>query len=76
MDVTSTALTAAWLDAVRRAQSEPVQRLARVAPQTAPAYDERMLTDAIERVLESGGMRPQTDRPAPAANGHKVDIRV
>ena len=34
MDPISTALTAAWLDAVRRTQSERVQRLEEIMPQS------------------------------------------
>lgn len=58
MDPISTALTAAWLDAVRRVQSDRVQRLEEVMPDAKPAHDERGLTDAIERGLKSGGAAP------------------
>ena len=58
MDPISTALTAAWLDAVRRVQSDRVQRLEEIMPEARPAHDERALTDAIERGLKSGGAAP------------------
>jgi hypothetical protein len=58
MDPISTALAAAWLDAVRRVQSVRVQRLEQVMPQSQPAHAERGLTDAIERGLKSGGAAP------------------
>jgi hypothetical protein len=58
MDPISTALTAAWLDAVRRVQSDRVQRLEEIMPDAKPAHDERGLTDAIERGLKSGGAAP------------------
>jgi hypothetical protein len=58
MDPISTALTAAWLDAVRRVQSDRVQRLAEIMPDAKPRHDERGLTDAIERGLKSGGAAP------------------
>jgi hypothetical protein len=58
MDPISTALTAAWLDAVRRAQSERVQKLEEIAPGARVAHDERGLTDAIERGIKSGGAAP------------------
>jgi hypothetical protein len=58
MDPISTALTAAWLDAVRRVQSERVQRLEDVMPQSQPAHGERTLTDVIASGIESGGAAP------------------
>ena len=38
MDPISTALTAAWLDAVRRVQSDRVQRLEEIMPDARPAH--------------------------------------
>ena len=55
MDPISTALTAAWLDAVRRVQSERVQDLERLLPQGSEVAT---LTDAIEAALKSGGAAP------------------
>jgi hypothetical protein len=60
MDPISTALTAAWLDAVRRVQSDRVQHLEDVMPQSKPAHDERTLTDVIASGIESGGAAPST----------------
>ena len=36
MDPIATALTAAWLDAVRRVQSERIQRLEEIMPDASP----------------------------------------
>jgi hypothetical protein len=58
MDPISTALTAAWLDAVRRVQSERVQHLEEAMPQSQPARGERTLTDVIASGIESGGAAP------------------
>ena len=58
MDPISTALMAAWLKAVRRVQSDRVQRLEEIMPDARPAHDECGLTDAIERGLKSGGAAP------------------
>jgi hypothetical protein len=58
MDPISTALTVAWLDAVRRVQSERVQHLEEVMPQSQPARGERTLTDVIASGIESGGAAP------------------
>lgn len=55
MDPVSIALSTAWLDAVRRAQSESAQRLEEVAPHPR---NERSLTQIIEGALKSGGMKP------------------
>lgn len=77
MDPISTALTAAWLDALRRAQSANIQRLQQIAPQTKPDYAERTLTDVIERGLKSGGAAPQQAQSvAQTGKIHKVDIRI
>lgn len=81
MDPISSALTVAWLDALRRAQSANVQRLQQVAPQTKPSYSERTLTDVIERGLKLGGAAPQQTQSVDQANntqkvGQLVDIRV
>lgn len=61
MDPISTALTAAWLDAVRRTQSESVQRLHEAMPQSKPSRAERGLTDVIASGLESGGAAPLSE---------------
>jgi hypothetical protein len=58
MDPISTALTAAWLDAVRRVQSDRVQRFEEAMPQSKPTRDERGLSDVIASGLESGGAAP------------------
>lgn len=86
MDPVSMALTTAWLDAVRRIQSEQIQRYLQQSPQAAPSRDERTLTDVIERVLKSGGAGPeQAPGPAPEAEdqqqpqqqaAHRVDMLV
>ncbi|CAL8974358.1 hypothetical protein GJ689_16395 [Rhodoplanes serenus] len=66
MEIT-TGLTAAWLDAVRRAQSDMSRRVQKQAPDTAPSYHERTLTDVIERAVKSGGAAPVAESQAPAA---------
>lgn len=66
MEIT-TGLTAAWLDAVRRAQSDMTQRFAKQAPDTAPSYQERTLTDVIERAVKSGGAVPPPESKPDAA---------
>lgn len=79
MDPVSTALTAAWLDAVRRVQSQQLQELAQIAPQTQPSYDERTLTDVIEGALKSGGAGPvvnDTARAREQQQGQFVDRLV
>ena len=78
MDTISTALSAAWLDAVRRAQSEMYRNLTKQLPQTAPSYPERKLTDVIERALIHGGLEPdrRTAKPAKGEPGHIVDRLV
>jgi hypothetical protein len=75
MDPISTALTAAWLDAVRRVQSDRVQRLEEIMPQSKPARDERTLTDVIASGLQGGGAEPSAEHePGPAAPKRLVDI--
>ncbi len=83
MDPIATALTAAWLDAVRRVQSERVQRLEEIMPQPASPDGARPLTDAIEGGLKAGGAAPlnesDTDqRPATDARPtiHLIDVLV
>ncbi|RAI45742.1 hypothetical protein [Rhodoplanes roseus] len=66
MEIT-TGLTAAWLDAVRRAQSDMTQRFAKVAPDTASSYQERTLTDVIERAVKAGGATPPPESKPPSA---------
>ena len=78
MDPVSIALTTAWLDAVRRVQSEDLQRYLQQSPQAAPARDERTLTDVIERVIKDGGASP-SQAPGSVAqpqSPHQVDLRV
>jgi hypothetical protein len=70
MDAISTALTTAWLEAVRRVQSArpPVQQ---VAP------DERTLTDAMEAALRHGGLDSKDAQWVdPAAPGQVLDRRA
>jgi hypothetical protein len=78
MDTTSTALTGAWLDAVRRAQSEMVQRLAQIAPQSRPSRAERTLSDVIESAVQSGGAAPPRQSAVESASSpqRSVDKRV
>jgi len=80
MDPIATALTAAWLDAVRRVQSERVQNLEDLMPPTGPA---QTLTEAIEGGLTSGGAAPlkasDTDGGDAASRRpslHLVDVLV
>ncbi len=83
MDPIATALAAAWLDAVRRVQSDRVQRLDRLMPEP-PLSDERQLTDIIEGGLESAGAAPprQADTDQRANDRHErpsihlVDVLV
>jgi hypothetical protein len=76
MEIT-TGLTAAWLDAVRRAQSDMTQRFARQAPDTAPTYRERTLTDVIERAVKSGGAAPPPEsKPVAAQTGTATEKTV
>jgi hypothetical protein len=65
MDPIATALAAAWLDAVRRVQSDRVQRLEQIMPEPPQASGERQLTDIIEGGLAGAGAAP----PRPAENG-------
>jgi hypothetical protein len=83
MDPISTALTAAWLDAVRRVQSDSVQRLEEIMPDAKPSHDERGLTDAIERGLKSGGAAPlavaeseRSDGPETGLTTRLLDVLV
>lgn len=57
----TTGLTAAWLDAVRRAQSDMTQRYARQVPESQPSYQERTLGDVIERAVKAGGAAPPAE---------------
>jgi hypothetical protein len=72
MDTIATALSASWLDAVRRAQSAMHRNLAEKLPQTRASHPERKLTDVIERALIHGGLEPDK-RVDPAPSGHLVD---
>jgi hypothetical protein len=71
MDPISTALTAAWLDAVRRVQSDRVQRLEEIDPNAKPSRAERSLTDVIASGLESGGAAPIAPVEAEAGEGDR-----
>ncbi len=79
MDPIATALAAAWLDAVRRVQSDRVQRLDRLMPEPPSASGERQLTDIIEGGLESGGAAPRqadTDRPTHDRKDERPSIHL
>jgi hypothetical protein len=70
MDAISTALTNAWLEAVRRVQSgrPPTQQVAR---------DERTMIDAMEAALRHGGVDPWVALgAAPPPPGQVLDRRV
>jgi hypothetical protein len=69
MDAISTALTNAWLEAVRRVQSArpQMQQVAR---------DERTLTDAIESALRHGGLDSADAHRGDPAPGRVLDRRV
>jgi hypothetical protein len=70
MDAISTALTAAWLDAVRRVQS------AQPLTQTV-GRDERTLTDVMEAALRHGGLDSKEQQWVdPTAPGQVLDKRV
>ncbi len=83
MDPIATALTAAWLDAVRRVQSERIQRLEAIMPQPSSADGALPLTEAIEGGLKSGGAAPltksdtdQRTTPDVRPSIHLVDVLV
>ena len=77
MDPVSTALSAVWLDALRRAQSPTIQRPQQIAPSTHPNRSERSLTDIIESGLKHGGATPlSADFTAVTNQGRKVDLLV
>lgn len=61
----TTGLTAAWLDAVRRAQSDMTQRYVRQVPESQPSYQERTLGDVIERAIKAGGAAPPAESRPP-----------
>ncbi|HVY57199.1 MAG TPA: hypothetical protein VHA77_05055 [Xanthobacteraceae bacterium] len=76
MDPTSTALTVAWLDAFRRAQSADLQRFLQKVPQAQPSRADRTLTDVIQSAITAGGAGPQQVAPVdatPDASPHVVD---
>ncbi|HVX91897.1 MAG TPA: hypothetical protein VG985_01605 [Xanthobacteraceae bacterium] len=74
MDTTSLALSVAWLDAFRRAQSEMLQRFVRQVPQAQPSRADRMLTDVIQSAIAQGGAGPQQVTPAASrSSAHLVD---
>jgi hypothetical protein len=73
MDIISTALTQAWLDAVRRAQSERLRSFREQAPEASVSASERTLTEVIESALVRGGVQPpETLAPADSA-ANQVD---
>jgi hypothetical protein len=78
MDPVSTALTTAWLDAVRRVQAEALRHQRHPSLEIETQRDELALTDVIENTLRAGGAADQaTDgwrRPAPTAES--IDILV
>lgn len=76
MDPISTSLSVAWLDALRRAQSDVVQRLQKVAPQTKAGYSERTLTDVIESGLKHGGVTPKANAVNATGKGQRINILV
>jgi len=70
MDVASSALSNAWLQAVVRIHS------GRTDP-TPVRWDERTMTDVIERALRHGNVEPQqADAVAPLSPGAVVDRLV
>ena len=80
MDPIATSFTVAWLDAVRRVQSERIQNLEEVMPQSAPSD---RLTDIIEGGLKSGGAAPlmesdtdQRSKTDTRPSIHLVDVLV
>jgi hypothetical protein len=76
MDPISTALTAAWLDAVRRVQSDRVQRLEEIMPDAKPSRAERTLTDVIASGLQSGGAAPPVTDETEKGDDTGPKIRV
>jgi hypothetical protein len=68
MDVSATALTAAWLDAVRRTQSETGELPARISA-------EKTMTDVIESALRHGGSDSHDPDWRPP-HGGTLDVRV
>jgi hypothetical protein len=70
MDITSAALTNAWLQAVSRIQSQQT-------PGPPVPREERTMTDVIEGVLRSGGLDSQDPQwEDPSHPGHVVDRTV
>jgi hypothetical protein len=59
MDPTSTALSASWLNAVNRIQSQGPRDVAQDAPDSQPAQPQRTLTDVIEHALITAGAGAQ-----------------
>ena len=78
MDPLSTALTTAWLDAVRRVQAEALRHQRHPVPAIETRRDDLALTDVIENTLRAGGAADRAldgwKRPAPSAES--VDILV
>jgi hypothetical protein len=78
MDPIATALTAAWLDAVRRVQSERTQNVEQLMPKQGSSDQ---LTDVMEGGLKSGGAAPLNESDAqqqvetgPRPSLHLVDL--
>ena len=67
MDPISTALTVAWLDAVRRLQSEALAAERSLVPPVADTGPPETLTAAIEGALRSGGAGADPGRPSTSA---------
>lgn len=68
MDPISTALTVAWLDAVRRVQTKP-------PPDAVPdsRASDASITDAIERALRDGGPDSREPGYRPVTEGAVID---
>jgi hypothetical protein len=78
MDIVATALTAAWLDAVRKTQTA-------VPLGTTPTGRAEDLTDVMENALRHGGVDSadpgwsdpaRTVQPDPLAPGQVIDLSV
>jgi hypothetical protein len=69
MDTISTALTTAWLDAVRRSQSAAYQNFLQQVPQAKAPRTDRTLSDVIESALQDAGAKPAQPSGATTAVG-------
>ncbi len=71
------AITVAWLEAVRRVQSQAIRRHAEVDHAARPRREERTLTDAIEAALVSAGAAADAvSAPKPVAETRALDLSV